>query len=40
MGHKGIESTEKYLRLTEDHFCEIINTGHYIYEKGLGGHHD
>lgn len=40
MGHKGIESTEKYLRLTEDHFCEIVNAGHYIYEKGLGGHYE
>lgn len=36
MGHKGIESTEKYLRLTEDHFMEITDACHYIYKKGLG----
>lgn len=36
MGHKGIESTEKYLRLTEEHFHEITEAGHYIYEKGMG----
>lgn len=32
MGHKGIESTEKYLRLTEEHFKEITEAGKYIYE--------
>lgn len=32
LGHKGIESTEKYLRLTADHFEKIIEAGHYIYE--------
>jgi integrase len=36
LGHKGIESTEKYLRLTQEHYDEIVNAGHYIYEKGLG----
>ena len=36
LGHKGIESTEKYLRLTKEHYDEIVNAGHYIYEKGLG----
>ena len=36
MGHKDIKSTELYLRLTEDHFNEINEAGHYIYE-GLGG---
>ncbi len=36
LGHKGIESTEKYLRLTKEHYNEIVNAGHYIYEKGLG----
>ena len=36
MGHKGIESTEKYLRLTPDHFQEICDAGHYIYEESVG----
>lgn len=36
LGHKGIESTEKYLRLTEEHFKEITDAGHYIYEESLG----
>lgn len=40
MGHKGIESTEKYLRLTEDHFREITDACHHIYEKGNGEHHE
>ena len=35
MGHKDIKSTELYLRLTEEHFNEINEAGHYIYE-GLG----
>jgi len=37
LGHKGIESTERYLRLTADHFEEIIAAGHYIYEDSVGG---
>ena len=40
LGHKGIESTEKYLRLTEDRFGEIIDSGHYIYQEGLGDVHE
>jgi len=36
LGHKGIESTEKYLRLTADHFSNIIDAGHYIYEESVG----
>ena len=36
LGHKGIESTEKYLRLTADHFEKIIEAGHYIYEDNEG----
>lgn len=40
LGHKGIESTEKYLRLTEDHFKEITDAGHYIYEESLSGNYE
>ena len=40
LGHKGIESTEKYLRLTEDHFKDIITAGHYIYAESVGDIHD
>ena len=36
LGHKGIESTEKYLRLTEEHFKEITEAGHYIYDESVG----
>lgn len=36
LGHKGIESTEKYLRLTEEHFKEITDAGSYIYDGKLG----
>lgn len=36
LGHKGIESTERYLRLTADHFEEILKAGHYIYEDTVG----
>lgn len=36
LGHRGIESTEKYLRLTEEHFKEITDAGSYIYEGNLG----
>lgn len=32
MGHKGIESTEKYLRLTAEHYSEITDAYHHIYE--------
>ena len=32
MGHKGIESTEKYLRLTAEHYREITDACHHIYE--------
>ena len=40
LGHKGIESTEKYLRLTAKRFDEITNSGHFIYEESLGGVHE
>ena len=40
LGHKGIESTEKYLRLTEEHFKDIISAGHYIYVESVGDIHD
>ena len=40
LGHKGIESTEKYLRLTAERFDEITNSGHFIYEESLGGVHE
>ena len=36
MGHKGIESTEIYLRLTADHFQEITEAGHYIFAESVG----
>lgn len=36
MGHKGIESTEIYLRLTADHFEEIAEAGHYIFAESVG----
>ena len=36
LGHKGIESTEKYLRLTADHFDEITKAGHHIYAESVG----
>ncbi len=40
LGHKGIESTEKYLRLTADHFNSIIDAGHYIYKESVGEYDD
>ncbi|MCD7810189.1 MAG: tyrosine-type recombinase/integrase [Erysipelotrichaceae bacterium] len=40
LGHKGIESTEKYLRLTEDHYKEITDAGHYIYKESLGENYE
>ena len=36
MGHMNIESTEKYLRLTEEHFKEMTDAIHYIYEESIG----
>lgn len=39
MGHKDIKSTELYLRLTSEHYNDIIDAGHYIYE-GLGDLYD
>lgn len=36
LGHKGIESTEKYLRLTDTHFKEITDAGKYIYGNSIG----
>ena len=39
MGHIDIKSTEVYLRLTDDHFEEIIDANHYMYE-GIGDIHD
>lgn len=40
LGHKGIESTEKYLRLTAERFGEITDSGHYIYEESIGDAHE
>ena len=31
LGHKGIESTEKYLRLTKESFSNIINATEHLY---------
>lgn len=36
LGHKGIESTEKYLRLTEEHFKEMTDATHHIYKESIG----
>ena len=36
LGHTSVTNTEIYLRLTIQHYDEIIDQGHYIYEKGLG----
>lgn len=33
LGHKNIQNTEYYLKLTEERFNEIIDAGHYIYEN-------
>ncbi|MBP1931853.1 tyrosine-type recombinase/integrase [Ammoniphilus resinae] len=33
LGHKGIESTEKYLRLTKQYFIDILNFSHEDAEK-------
>ena len=35
LGHTSVTNTEIYLRLTMQHYDEVINQGHYIYEKGL-----
>ena len=32
LGHKDLKSTEIYLHLTEEHFKEITDAGHHIYE--------
>ena len=32
MGHRGIESTEKYLRLTETAYNSILDSMHDIYD--------
>ena len=36
LGHTSVTNTEIYLRLTIQHYDEVIDQGHYIYEKGLG----
>lgn len=36
LGHTSVTNTEIYLRLTMQHYDEVIDYGHYIYEKGLG----
>ena len=35
-----ITNTEIYLRLTMERYDEVINVGHYIYERVLGGGSD
>lgn len=37
LGHTDITNTEIYLRMTLQRYDEIVNAGHYIYEKVLGG---
>ncbi len=36
LGHTDITNTEIYLRLTMERYDEVINVGHYIYERVLG----
>ena len=38
--HTDITNTEIYLRLTMERYDEVINVGHYIYERVLGGGSD
>jgi hypothetical protein len=33
LGHKGVESTEKYLRLTKQYFVDILRFSHEAAEK-------
>ena len=40
LGHTDITNTEIYLRLTMERYDEVINAGHYIYERVLGGDND
>ena len=40
LGHTDITNTEIYLRLTMERYDEVINVGHYIYERVLGGGSD
>lgn len=40
LGHKGIESTEKYLRLTEEHFNEITLATHEVYSSVKGDNNE
>lgn len=40
LGHKGIESTEKYLHLTEEHFKKLTDASHHIYEESFGDRHE
>lgn len=40
LGHKDIKSTEIYLRLTEEHFKEITEAGHYMYKGIMGEDND
>ncbi|MCD7809080.1 MAG: tyrosine-type recombinase/integrase [Erysipelotrichaceae bacterium] len=35
MGHTSIVNTEIYLRLTLQRYDEVVDAGHFIYEKGL-----
>lgn len=34
LGHKNIQNTEYYLKLTEERFNDVIDAGHHIYESG------
>ena len=40
LGHTDITNTEIYLRLTMERYDEVINAGHYIYERVWGGGND
>lgn len=40
LGHTDITNTEIYLRLTLQRYDEIVDAGHYIYKKVLGGKDD
>lgn len=40
LGHKNIQNTEYYLKLTEERFNDVINAGHYIYESEENNNND
>lgn len=40
LGHTDITNTEIYLQLTLQHYDEIVNAGHHIYESVLGDRND